>query len=174
MTSSRRRTSLLLPAASAVLALTLGLAGCSASPSPADGAQDSARDPEGPASTAEPSPSAPSTTTLMAGGTVTAAKCLVPDAELLSTQPTAFEGTVTALEGGRATLAVDRWFAGEEVDEVVVAAPDDELRSLVLAVEFEVGRSYLVSALGDQVTLCGFTAEKTPELEAMYVEAFGA
>jgi hypothetical protein len=42
-------------------------------------------------------------------------------------------------------------------------------------VEFEVGKTYLVSAHErGQVTLCGFTAEKSPELEAMYTEAFAS
>ena len=40
------------------------------------------------------------------------------------------------------------------------------------AVDFEEGKTYLVSAIGDRVTLCGFTAEESPELEALYAEAF--
>ena len=41
-----------------------------------------------------------------------------------------------------------------------------------MAVDFQEGRTYLVSATDDRVTLCGFTAEETPELKAMYDEAF--
>ena len=43
-----------------------------------------------------------------------------------------------------------------------------------MAVDFEQGKSYLVSADGDRVTLCGFTAEQTPDLQALYDEAFAA
>jgi hypothetical protein len=100
---------------------------------------------------------------------------MVPNAEALATQTTAFEGTVTSLQEGTATLEVDRWLAGGESEQVTVAAPDDDLRALLSAVEFEVGKTYLVSAHErGQVTLCGFTAEKSPELEAMYTEAFAS
>lgn len=99
---------------------------------------------------------------------------MAPSAEALATSTTAFEGTVVALEDGTATLSADRWFAGEESEEVTVTAPDADLRALLSAVELEVGKTYLVSATGDQLSLCGFTAEKTPDLEALYVEAFGS
>ncbi|WP_210650138.1 hypothetical protein [Nocardioides sp. SYSU D00065] len=101
-----------------------------------------------------------------------AGKCAVPSAETLATFDTAFAGTVTSLDDGTATLTVDEWYAGDEAAEVTVEAPSDDLQDLLMAVDFEQGSSYLVSADGDRVTLCGFTAERTPELEAMYAEAF--
>ena len=111
------------------------------------------------------------TLALTADGSV-AAKCAVPSAETLSTFDTAFSGTVTSIEGGTATLDVDQWYTGGDASTVTVEAPSKDLQDLLMAVDFEEGKSYLVSATDTRVTLCGFTAEETPELEALYAEAF--
>ena len=102
----------------------------------------------------------------------TAGKCAVPSAQTLATFDTAFSGTVTSLEDGTATLAVDQWYAGGDAGTVTVTTPEKDLAALLMAVEFEKGKSYLVSATDGRVTLCGFTAETTPELQALYDEAF--
>jgi hypothetical protein len=102
----------------------------------------------------------------------TAGKCAVPSAETLATFDTAFSGTVTAVGDGTATLSVDQWYAGDEAATVTVGSPSKDLQDLLLAVDFQEGRSYLVSATGGRVTLCGFTAEESPELQALYDEAF--
>lgn len=102
-----------------------------------------------------------------------AGKCAVPSAEILSGFDTAFAGTVTSIDGGTATLSVDEWYAGDdEASTATVTSPSKDLEDLLLAVDFEQGKSYLVSADGERVTLCGFTAEQTPELQALYDEAF--
>jgi hypothetical protein len=98
----------------------------------------------------------------------------MPSAEVLSTFDTAFEGTVTSVDGGAATLEVDQWYAGGDAPTVTVEAPSKALEDLLMAVDFQEGQTYLVSADGDRVTLCGFTAETTPELQALYAEAFPA
>ena len=103
----------------------------------------------------------------------TAGKCAMPSAETLATFDTAFSGTVTDLDGGTATLEVDEWYAGDEAPTVTVESPSNELRDLLMAVDFQEGRTYLVSATDSRVSLCGYTGEPTPELEAMYAEAFG-
>jgi hypothetical protein len=102
----------------------------------------------------------------------TAGKCAVPSAETLATFDTAFSGTVTSLEDGTATLEVDQWYAGGDASTATVTTPDKDLAALLMAVEFEKGKSYLVSATDGRVTLCGFTGETTPELQAIYDEAF--
>ena len=101
-----------------------------------------------------------------------AAKCAMPSAETLATFDTAFAGTVTSLDDGTATLSVDQWYAGDEADTVTVESPSKDLQDLLLAVDFEEGKSYLVSATDTRVTLCGFTAEQSPEVVALYDEAF--
>lgn len=100
-------------------------------------------------------------------------KCAVPSAEMLATFDTAFEGTVTGLEDGTATLSVDQWFTGsDQADTVTVVTPSKDLQDLLMAVDFTEGKTYLVSSTDGRVTLCGFTAEKTPELEALYETAY--
>jgi hypothetical protein len=111
------------------------------------------------------------TLALTADGSV-AAKCAMPSTETLSTFDTAFSGTVTSLDGGTATLEVDQWYAGDEAATVTVESPSADLQDLLMAVDFQEGKTYLVSATDTRVTLCGFTAEQTPELQAMYAEAF--
>lgn len=126
--------------------------------------------------TASPSSDAPvsSTVELTADGSA-AGKCAVPSAETLAGFDTAFEGTVTSLDDGTATLAVDQWYAGGDgADTVTVTAPSDMLQDLLSAVDFQADRTYLVSADGDRVTLCGFSAEKSPELESLYTSAFAS
>lgn len=101
-------------------------------------------------------------------------KCAAPNAETLAGFDTAFAGTVTSLDDATATLSVDQWYAGgDDASTVTVSAPSQDLQDLLMAVDFEEGTSYLVSADGERVTLCGFTAETSPELEALYAEAFG-
>ena len=160
---SRLRTSrLLLPAAVASLALVL--TGCgSDEPEPAGGAGET------PTSTG----SAGGTLALTADGSA-AGKCAMPNAATLSGFDTAFAGTVTSLDDGTATLSVEEWYAGGDgASTVTVNAPNESLGDLLMAVDFREGRTYLVSADGERVTLCGFTAERTPELQAVYDEAFG-
>ena len=78
------------------------------------------------------------------------------------------------IDGGTATLSVDEWYAGAGADTVTVDTPSKDLQDLLMAVDFQEGQTYLVSAQDDRVTLCGFSAEKTPELEALYAQAFPA
>jgi hypothetical protein len=158
---SRFRTSRLLPGLAAVLAIALS--GC--------GSGEDAATPADPAASDTSSPSGDDTLALTADGSTTA-KCAMPAAEILATFDTAFEGTVTSIDDGTVTLEVDRWYAGDEASTVTVEAPSKALEDLLMAVDFQEGRTYLVSADNDRVTLCGFTAETSPELEALYVEAY--
>jgi len=102
----------------------------------------------------------------------TSAKCMVPNAEVLAQQSVAFDGTVTRLAGDVVTLTPTRWYAGEPTDLVEVQAPPAELEGLLLAVDFEEGGRYLVSATDGRVTLCGFSAPYSTELAALYDQAF--
>lgn len=101
-----------------------------------------------------------------------AAKCAMPSAEVLSQMDTAFEATVTSVDGDRVTLDVERWFTGGEAGTVVVTQPSTAISEPVVV--FEPDRTYLVSATDDVVSMCGFSAETGPELAAMYDEAFPA
>lgn len=158
---NRVRTSRLLPALAAVLALAVS--GC--------GSAEETATPSDPPASESPSPSGDETLALTADGSMTA-KCAMPSPEVLATFDTAFEGTVTSIEDGTVTLEVDRWYAGDEASTVTVEAPSKALEDLLMAVDFQEGRTYLVSADNDRVTLCGFTAETSPELEALYAQAY--
>ena len=161
--TTRFRTVRLLPALAATLVLVLS--GCGSADDPAATTEPAASD--------SPSASASSEPLALTADSSTAGKCAMPSAEVLATFDTAFEGTVTSIDGGTATLEVDEWYAGGEASTVTVEAPSKAHEDLLMAVDFQEGQTYLVSADGDRVTLCGFSAETTPELEALYAEAFG-
>ena len=162
MNTSRLRSALVVP----VLVLAMGgLAACGGDDAAEDGSEDTTSSSDAGSGTA-------SDTLALTADPAAAGKCAVPSAEVLATFDTAFAGTVTSLEDGTATLEVDEWYAGDEASTVTVQSPTKDLADLLMAVEFEQGKSYLVSADGDRVTLCGFTAEQGPELQAMYNEAF--
>ena len=145
-----------------VLAALAGLSGCGAEEG-ADSGSDSAT---------APATDSSRTLALTVDG-ASAGRCAMPTAQVLTGFDTAFAGTVTSLEDGTATLDVDEWYAGDEAATVTVSSPRKDLQDLLLAVDFEVGRSYLVSADGGRVSLCGYTAEVDPEVQALYDDAFG-
>lgn len=116
----------------------------------------------------------PTMTHLSARAQGASGKCMVPNAELLSTQTLAFAGTVQEITDGVVTLEPTRFFTGEVTDLVEIEAPSADLQELVGAVKFEVGGRYLVSATDGQVTVCGFSGAATPELTDLYDQAFPA
>ena len=101
-----------------------------------------------------------------------AGRCMVPSAETLAGLPVAFEGTVESMDGGTVVLEPSRTYAGPEADRVEVSAPGDSLQDLVGAPDFQVGETYLVAATRGEVALCGISGPATPQLEALYDEAF--
>lgn len=148
-----------------VLVAMAGLAAC--------GAQDESDGAADPAASGTPTaPSASGGTLALTTDGSAAGKCAAPNAATLASFDTAFAGTVTALDDGTATLSVDEWYVGDEAATVTVATPSKDLQDLLMAVDFQEGKSYLVSATGGRVTLCGFTAEENPDLQALYDEAF--
>jgi hypothetical protein len=121
--------------------------------------------------TVDPGTTAPSVTELGAPPPANG-RCMVPTAEALATAQVAFSGTVQSVAADVVTLVPDRFYAGEATEAVEVRAAPDQLTALVGAVAFEEGRRYLVSATDGQVTVCGFSGPFSPDLEALYVEAF--
>ena len=157
-----RRTTTLLPAAAALVLL---LGGC--------GGSDSEGASQYPAPTTESdSPTESAAPLELTVPEAPTGRCAVPNAQVLSTMDVAFEGTVTQADDTSATLEVERWFTGGDADLVTVATPSEQLRDRGFAVDFEPGKTYLVSATDGSVSLCGFSAETSPELEATYEEAY--
>ena len=103
-----------------------------------------------------------------------AGRCMVPSPEVLGGAAYAVDAEVTAVEDGRATLAPTAWYAGEETDEVEVAAGSADLAALIGAPQFEEGQRYLVAADGaGKVMVCGFSGPYDERLADLYAEAFG-
>lgn len=109
---------------------------------------------------------------LTVGAEDTLASCMALTPELLRDVPLAFAGTVTTVEGEHATLTVDEWFIGGDATTVSVFAPDG-FEALIGSIDFQEGKSFLVSAYDGVVNYCGFSGEETPELRAIYDAAFG-
>jgi hypothetical protein len=102
-------------------------------------------------------------------------RCMVPNAEVLSDQPVAFDGTVESVSGGLVTLEATHWYAGGPTDLVTVEAPTAQIRELLAAVKFEDGGRYLVAANeSGEVLVCGFSAPYSRSLASLYDEAYGS
>jgi hypothetical protein len=118
-------------------------------------------------------PADPATvTSLSAPADASSAKCAVPTADIMGQQDLAFDGVVDDISAGMVTLTPTMFYAGEPTDIVRVEAPPEALEGLLLAVQFEVGQRYLVSAAGGQVSVCGYSGAWSPGLEQLFVEAF--
>jgi hypothetical protein len=100
-------------------------------------------------------------------------RCLLPNVDVLRTQMIAFRGTLTTLTAGSATFRVDHWFKGGPTGLVMVTTTPSLLRPLAESASFSVGRTYLVSAHGGQVTGCGFSGPATGHLAHLYDQAYG-
>lgn len=92
----------------------------------------------------------------------------------LQAMQVAFAGTATAVSEEQVELEVDRWYRGGEAGTVVLRNAPEMQQALVGATRFEVGEDYLVSAGEDRtVSVCGLSGPATPELQAVYDEAYG-
>lgn len=100
------------------------------------------------------------------------ARCAPTTAEFLRQQDLAFAGTPTEVQGRKVTLRVDEIFKGQPATEAVVTAPVKATSRTVYAVDFLVGKQYLVSATDGQVSLCGASDVDTPTLRDLYVQAY--
>jgi hypothetical protein len=112
------------------------------------------------------------TTTELTARPPSNAKCMVVSPDLIAQQDVAFDGTVASISDGVVTLDVSHWYHGGDTDQVTVQAPPSDLQALVQAVDFQVGQRYLVSASDGAVTVCVFTAPYSPDLAAVYAQAF--
>ena len=119
-------------------------------------------------------PATPETTlslTAPGGGDGTSmASCMMFSVDILQQMPLAFGGTVTDIDGDRATLRVDHWYKGGSASLVSVSVPSGNIS--VDAVAFTPGTRYLVTATDGTVNACGYTGEATPDLEQAFAQAF--
>lgn len=99
------------------------------------------------------------------------ASCLPVDAEGIAAMPIAFAGTATAVDGELVTLEVDRWYTGGDAEIVQLRSTSGQA-ALIAGFDVEVGEDYLISASDGAVSFCGFSGPATPELSALFDEAF--
>jgi hypothetical protein len=135
---SRLTTAPALAALLAAAALTLAACGGDAADTPSDEA-----------------PSTEAATLELSVAATPAGRCMVPNVDNLKSQDTAFEGVVTSVAEGTATLDVTEAYKGTSSTTAAVSAPSQDLQDLLIAVDFEEGQTYLVSSLDGQVSLCG-------------------
>jgi hypothetical protein len=171
--SDRRRGPLTWLAGAAAVAVIAGGGFAVASSLGGDGpAVDTAGDATTPtASTTSTTSAEPVVVTLQAP--TPAARCAVPTPEILSQFDTAFSGTVTAVDGDVVTIAPSEVFTGPSADEIEIVGFAGDPRSLGGVVTFEVGQTYLVSAMAGQVSACGYSGSAgDSEIEQLYDVAF--
>jgi hypothetical protein len=102
-------------------------------------------------------------------------RCMVPNADLLSDAPVAFDGTVESISDGLVTLDTSHWYAGDPTDQVTVEAPSEELSQLLAAVQFKDSGRYLVAANDSgELLVCGFSAPYSQGLASLYDKAFAS
>jgi hypothetical protein len=111
----------------------------------------------------------------LTGGGDAMASCLPFSVDILDDMVTAFEGTVTAVDGPTVTLDIDRWYhdgTGSEAETVVVNAPEG-MEALIGGIAFDVGGQYLISADAEgNVAYCGYSAPATDDMRSSFEQAF--
>ena len=97
--------------------------------------------------------------------------CIAIDATVVAQSPVAFKATVDTVEADIVTMTVDEWYQGGDAQVVSLTAPDG-MQALLGGIEFVPGQQYLVSAVDGVISYCGLSGPATPELQALYDEAF--
>ncbi len=97
--------------------------------------------------------------------------CIPIAPEWLAESEVAFEGRVTGIDGSTVTLEVLQQYSGEAVRTATIPQGTDDLIELTIG-RLELGGTYLISATDGVVMTCGFSGPSTPELKAVYEEAF--
>jgi hypothetical protein len=97
--------------------------------------------------------------------------CIAISPELVADMPVAFKGTVDTSEGGVVTLTIDEAYKGTDAQVATLVAPEG-LDALIGGVTFEPGKQYLITATDGVVNYCGFSGPATPELQAIFDQAF--
>lgn len=101
------------------------------------------------------------------------AMCMAITPELLADMPVAFKGTVDTSEGEMVTLRIDEVYKGTDAQVATLVAPAG-MEALIGGIAFEPGQQYLITATDGVVNYCGFSGPATPELQALFDQAFAA
>ncbi|MCO7219138.1 hypothetical protein [Klenkia sp. PcliD-1-E] len=112
------------------------------------------------------------TTTLALAPPDVSASCAALTPELLAGSDVAFAGRVTAISGGVVTLETVQRFAGDVGGTVEVAQGDGSVVDGA-PITFEQGRTYLLTADDGTIGSCSGSGPDSPELRALFDQAFG-
>ena len=110
---------------------------------------------------------------LNAGTDDVMAMCMQISPELIADTQIAFKGTVQTSENGIVTLTIDQPYKGTDAQMATLVAPEG-MEALIGGVAFEPGQQYLITATDGVVNYCGFSGPATPELQALFDQAFPA
>jgi hypothetical protein len=108
---------------------------------------------------------------LSAGTDDVMAMCMEITPELVADMQVAFKGTVDSVDGEIVTLRIDQAYAGTDAQMATLSAPAG-MEALIGGIAFEVGQQYFITANDGTVNYCGFSGPVTPELEAIFNQAF--
>ncbi|MFC0680298.1 hypothetical protein ACFFGH_20885 [Lysobacter korlensis] len=97
--------------------------------------------------------------------------CAPLAAEFIADTDVAFEGRVTGIDGSTVRLEVLHQYTGEPASTVTIPQGTEDLIELTTG-RFELGGTYLISAVAGVVTTCGQSGPSTPELKSLYEAAF--
>lgn len=129
--------------------------------------------PGGDGTTTKPTPATTPPPTYVFNPGVQAARCMAPTPGSIRNLDAAFTAVVTARTDNRVELEIKRGFKAPKAKQVVINVRKAENAHYeALPVKFEVGKEYIVGIQKGVVRLCGFTAEKSPELEQRYARTF--
>lgn len=113
----------------------------------------------------------PTVTTLTLEPTNATAMCMALSPELLRQGELAFRADVTGIDGGIVTLQVTERFQGD-VGDLVQVEQGDGVPIDGAPIVFDAGESYLISSDGETIGSCSGSGVASPELEALFAEAF--
>ncbi len=99
------------------------------------------------------------------------AMCAPVTAEYIGNTDVAFEGRVTGIDGTTVTVEVLSQYTGPAASTVTIPQGTD-IQLEETTGPFELGGTYLISAVDGVVTTCGMSGPSTPELKALYDAAF--
>ncbi|KZX22334.1 hypothetical protein ACH61_00487 [Rathayibacter tanaceti] len=97
--------------------------------------------------------------------------CSPVTAAALAPAQLAFRAEVRSIDRRTVTLRVLERFAGEVGDSVTVGQGRESAVDGA-PIAFETGVDYLIAADGDTILTCGLSGQSSPELAALYREAF--
>lgn len=101
------------------------------------------------------------------------ATCLAYSEDEVALREVAFRGTLTALDGDRATFAVEEWFRGTGSATITLQVDTSPMSEAYNGFPFTEGESYLVSGDGESAWGCGYTRPATGEDTEAWRTAFG-